>query len=80
MPNHDPQAQTLALLIQDAFEQAHMLNIVVSALLAAIISRQPQLKDELLHVIDTTPTDNENVLQFKQQARHFIESIPVWVA
>jgi hypothetical protein len=80
MPNDNPHAQTLALLTQDAFEQAHILNIVVSVLLAAIIARQPQLKDELLRVIDATPTGNENLALFRQRARDFIETIPVWVA
>lgn len=51
-------------------------TIVLSALLAAIIGRQPQLKDELIRAIKSTPTTNEDLLvRLKQKAHEFIESI-----
>ncbi len=80
MANENPQAQALLMMVQHAFEQTNVLNIVLSAFLAAIIGRQPQLKDELIRVIDSTPTTDEDVARFREKAREFIESIPAWVS
>ncbi len=80
MANENPNAEALLMMVQHAFEEANVLNIVLSVFLAAVIGRQPQLKDELIRLIEATPTGDENVARFKQKAREFIESIPAWIS
>lgn len=74
----DSQARALAKMLGFSFDQARVLTVVLSAFLSAIIARQPTLKDELLAVIDRTPTGDEETARIAQMARDFIESIPAW--
>ncbi len=75
--NEQPSAQDLLAMVTHAFEQLNVLGIVLSAFLGTIIGRQPQLKDELIRLLEGATTDNEDVVRVKQKAREFIDSIPV---
>lgn len=75
----DQQTKALAMMVDFSFDQARMLNIVLSTLLSAIVARQPKLKEELVAVIDRTPAGDDDTARIAQLAREFIESIPAWV-
>lgn len=79
MANQDEQNRAMAMMLNFSFDQVRMLNIVLSTLLSAIIARQPNLKTELVAVIDRTPAADEDTARIAEMARQFIESIPAWV-